>query len=124
MRRILASALLLLSAAGCGDDASPPTLVNREEVAEAMAQAYPAELRDQGIGGEVTIGGMVDAEGRFTLDLVEPVGETDPRFGDAARRVLPEARFQPARVDGVPVAVRIQFPLRFLPPDAAGREQT
>lgn len=94
-----------------------PTLLNRDEVAAAVAAEYPPVLRDAGIGGQVRAWLYVDESGRVTdlrLDGSSGHGALDA----AALRVAAEMRFSPALNGADPVAAWIAMPLTFGRPPA------
>jgi TonB family protein len=78
------------------------------------AVVYPAELRGTGVLGEVVVTFVVTAEGTVT-DAVA-VTANDLRFANAALDAVRQSRWEPARLDGQPVAVRIWAPFLFPPP--------
>jgi len=87
----------------------PPALV-----ADSPA-AWPEGL--EGTPGEVTLELLVDADGAVAEAKV--VGApAEPRLAEAALKAAPGLRFTPARLGGVPVAVRLPFVYRFEPPPA------
>lgn len=118
----LLATLLCVSLAACGE--AGPVLQNREEVADALTEAYPAELEAQGLGGQVMVTGMVKWDGSFQVETIAPVGSTDPRFAEAAREVAARMRFMPARVGPMPVSVRISLPVTFEPAGDEGSPAT
>ncbi|NTX52117.1 TonB-dependent receptor domain-containing protein [Myxococcus sp. CA039A] len=87
----------------------PPTLV-----ADAPA-AWPVGL--EGTPGEVTLELLVDEQGAVAeVKVVDAPHE--PRLTEAALQAAPGLRFTPATLAGVPVAVRLPFVYRFVPPAA------
>jgi TonB family protein len=93
-----------------------PELVNRETVVQALSTYYPAELRDAGVTGTVTLGFTVDSLG--VPDLASTSGEANPPYEDfyaAGLAVATLMRFRPARKDGRPVAVWVTLPFTFEP---------
>jgi TonB family protein len=88
-----------------------PRLLNRADVARTIARVYPPLLRDRGQTGDATITFIVDEEGRPGRIEVERASQ--PEFASAAREVAAAMRFQPARVDGRKVQVRVTLPISF-----------
>ena len=93
---------------------SPPELLNRAEVAEAISRNYPPLLRDAGVTGSVTLRMRIGSDGVVDPTTIEVVEATHEAFGDAAARVASRLRFRPARVDGKPVRVWVTLPITFL----------
>jgi TonB family protein len=98
-----------------------PELVNRMEIAQLLARAYPSALRDAGTPGAVTIRMQITAEGRVDLATFRPLWATRPQFAEAARGVVARMRFRPALLHGRPTAVWITLPLSFDVWDDASR---
>jgi TonB family protein len=90
-----------------------PELLNRAEVARALEQAYPAMLRDAGIGATAQVWIYIDAEGAVSRARVRE-SSGYPQLDEAAQAVAREMRFAPARHRGEPVAVWIQLPVTFI----------
>lgn len=97
------------------DVTEPPQLRNRAAVARALERAYPPLLRDAGVGGTTLLQFRVDAEGYVSPESVEVLETTHDQFADAARSVVKRMRFEPARVHGRRVPVRVQIPVTFQP---------
>jgi TonB family protein len=105
------SRLLLLSLALCGMLASAcGATVQHLQLVESVDPEFPRGLQMLGI----TKGGVrcminVDATGRIEDVLI--LAYTHERFGRAVRDVMPQWRFEPARVDGraVPAQTTIEF---------------
>jgi TonB family protein len=77
---------------------------------------YPASLRGKGIRGEVGLSVEIDATGHVTrVSVTRPSShdEFNAPAVDAARRCT----YEPARVDGVPVARTIDITVQFQPND-------
>jgi protein TonB len=90
-----------------------PQLANRSAVARALEQHYPGPLRDAGAQGSVTIRMIVERDGRTSSVTV--LRSNHAQFNDAAVNVARVMRFSPAQVNGVPVRVRIDLPISFMP---------
>jgi Gram-negative bacterial TonB protein C-terminal len=65
---------------------------------------YPGELRGSGIGGIVELAFIVDANGRARQSSIRLIRTPHPLLAVAARKVLLDVRYQPAELDGKPVA--------------------
>lgn len=74
------------------------------------APDYPAELRRDGVEGEVVVAFEVDREGRVVS--ARAVGG-DRAFAAAAVRAVLRWRFEPGRSEGRPVAFRMTVPVGF-----------
>ena len=90
----------------------PPRLLNPNEVYEALYRAYPAPLRDAGIGGIVRLRIHVDAEGRPVEALVDE-GSGYRQLDDIAVRLIDAMRFSPAMNRDRRVPVWVQIPIEF-----------
>lgn len=89
-----------------------PELTNVEEVREALQAAYPADLREQGVGGAATLWLQVDTDGRVAETRVtESSGreELDAAAHDVAETMV----FEPAMKQGSPLAVWVQQTFNF-----------
>lgn len=76
-------------------------------------------LGPSGSHGHVVVQGVVDQAGRLDLGTISLITSNASEFERAVREVLPALQFRPARLFGVPVAVRIE--LRFdIRPEGAG----
>ena len=94
-----------------GSGFRPPRRVHEEK------PVYPAALRSQGKEGEVVLEVLVSEDGTIaSVDVSVPSG--DLAFDAEARRVAALARYEPAVRDGVAVAYRIRFTVRFRLRDA------
>lgn len=89
-----------------------PRALNAPEVRAALRSRHPADLRRQGIGGEVLVILHLDADGRVTGGFVS-VGSGHDRLDRIALDVASELRYEPARRDGEPVSTWLGQPLRF-----------
>jgi TonB family protein len=81
--------------------------------AENPQPRYPDALRAANIEGEVVAQFVVDEEGHAMPSTLKVLRSTDPQFTDAVRNVLPQMRFNAARVDGRNVRQLIQMPFPF-----------
>lgn len=97
---------------------TPPTL--RHDVPPIYPPALLAERRN----GSVSVEIFVARDG--AIEKVEVLSATDPAFADAVRAVVPQWKFAPGRLDGVPTATSLKLTIPFEPPaaGAAGAEGT
>jgi protein TonB len=73
---------------------------------------YPAELQQAGIESSVTIKAFISTTGEPTnLEVISPGG--DPRLVRAALDAVRQCRYQPARLNGEPVAIDTQITVDF-----------
>jgi periplasmic protein TonB len=89
-----------------------PELVDRMAVAQALVRRYPPVLREAGVGGTAVLWVFIDAEGAVGNTRVAQSSGHD-LLDEAARAVMSELTFTPARNRGEPVAVWIQLPITF-----------
>jgi periplasmic protein TonB len=89
-----------------------PALLNPDEVARALARAYPPALRDSGIGGTVQLLLHIDAEGKM-LEARVGTGSGYDRLDAAAIGLADVMRFRPAVNRDRKVAVWIKLPVLF-----------
>lgn len=97
---------------------TPPRLQNRDEVRSALAEAYPAALREEGVGGTVTLWILIDETGAVrNVQVQESSGlpELDAAAGEVARLM----RFAPAENAGERTAVWVSQPITFAPEGSA-----
>ncbi|MDX1494392.1 MAG: energy transducer TonB, partial [Longimicrobiales bacterium] len=90
----------------------PPTILNTDEIVRAMERAYPAALRDAGIGGTVTVLFHIDEEGAVQEVRVEESSGHDA-LDRAALSVATRYEFSPALNRDRRVAVWVSFPVTF-----------
>jgi TonB family protein len=89
-----------------------PELKNREEVLQALEDAYPPLLRDAGIGGRTFVWLRIDETGTVReTRLKESSGHE--ALDQAALKVAERMRFTPALNRGERVAVWIALPIAF-----------
>ena len=72
---------------------------------------YPGEARDRGITGVAIVDARVNASG--AVDSVQVLLDPGSGLGDAAADAVRQWRFEPAVVDGKPVAVVFQVVVAF-----------
>lgn len=91
----------------------PPTLIRR------VAPEYPTGARDQTRPVEIKLLLDVDERGQVgAAAVLEPTVPTGLGFEDAAMAAAYQLVFEPAELDGKPVAVQILYTFKFLPPKA------
>jgi TonB family protein len=91
-----------------------PRVLNAEEVRRVMMQAYPSELRDEGIGGTVEVYFFIDEDGHVQDSRINS-SSGHPTLDDAALAVAGVYRFSPARNRDVRRPVWVTFPITFVP---------
>jgi protein TonB len=89
-----------------------PAITNREEVVEAMQEAYPPLLREAGIGGTIFIYFFIGADGEVEDVRINQSSGHDA-LDDAALRVADVYRFTPALNRDERVPVWVSFPITF-----------
>jgi TonB family protein len=89
-----------------------PSIVNREQVVRAMVDAYPALLRDAGIGGTIRVYFFIDEDG-LVRDTQIDQSSGHPALDDAALAVAGTYRFSPAMNRTQRVPVWVSFPITF-----------
>lgn len=89
-----------------------PSILNRNEVVRAMEAAYPAELRDNGLGGTVRVFFFIDATGAVQRTVIEETSGFES-LDAAAMHVAAVYRFSPALNRDAPVPVWVSFPITF-----------
>lgn len=102
------------SFAGDPARATIPVIADRSEARRVVAEEYPPQLQERGIGGTVEIVAWVNPEGGTELvqiDSSSGVAELDR----AAVRVALAMRFRPARRLGEAVGTWVTLPIRFMP---------
>lgn len=72
---------------------------------------YPLGLRALGQTGEAEVEFFIDERGDAQLPRV--VSASAPEFGGAAVQAVASWRFQPPKIKGRPVTVRVQMPIEF-----------
>lgn len=89
---------------------TPPVLIGGLRGLQALIE-YPEDVRREGIQGQVLTQFTVGVDGR--PHNVRVVSSPDMRLSKVARDVVQRVRFEPATVDGKPVAVSFGLPLSF-----------
>lgn len=91
-----------------------PSILNREDVVRAMVDAYPALLRDAGIGGTVRVFFFIAEDGMVQNTRIDQ-SSGHPALDDAALAVASVYRFSPALNRDRPTPVWVSFPITFQP---------
>lgn len=91
---------------------SPLRLLNRDEISQAVSEAYPKDLRDAGVSTIVTVGLRVHPDGTTDDRVVVRTSGYDP-VDEAALAVAERMEFAPPELDGCPVTVRAALPIPF-----------
>lgn len=94
-----------------------PTLLNRDEVVQAMHDAYPQLLRDAGIGGAVRVYFYIGTDGKVLATRIDTSSGLEP-LDRAALSAASVFRFTPAMNGDEAVAVWVSLPITFRPPAA------
>lgn len=91
---------------------TPPMLINREEAARAIAENYPENLREAGMGGTVLMWFLIDETGKvLNTKLVR--SSALPELDRAAENVAGVLAFKPALNRDKPARVWVQLPIIF-----------
>jgi len=95
----------------------PPRPLNVEEFATVLGETYPGGVPDAGVVPSVHVRFIVDANG--TGRAFRILTSTDSALHAPALAALSILRFAPAEIDGRPVHVRVDLPIRWqVPPPA------
>jgi TonB family protein len=78
-----------------------------------LSLQYPVELRATLLTGQVVVEYVVNAKGRVGAGSVRVVRSSHPAFSRAVIQALANARFNPARIGRIQVAVLVQQTIRF-----------
>ena len=89
-----------------------PSITNRTEIVRAMEEAYPALLRDAGIGGTVRVYFFIEADGSVGSSQIDQSSGHAP-LDAAALSVANVYEFSPAMNREVAVPVWVSFPITF-----------
>jgi TonB family protein len=89
-----------------------PKLENPVEVQRILQELYPAEYREQRVGGVVVLWLFIDTEGNVAKVLVRVPSGHD-QFDQAAQEVAHRMAFRPAYIRGHPVGVWVSQGIRF-----------
>jgi TonB family protein len=94
---------------------SPPVLKNRTGFLGLIEQAYPRELRRQGVAGTSRVLVLIDTLGLVHRPSVRR-GSGIPALDSAAVQVAKALHFFPAMLDRRPTCVWLEIPIIFLLP--------
>lgn len=97
------------------DVQAPPKLSSATVAARIIQDSYPADLKSRGVGGMVELQFVVDAKGKVDPSSVEVVDATQTALGEAAKKVVTKLDFNPAKVNGTPVRVKVTLPIIYKP---------
>lgn len=89
-----------------------PVLANADEVRGLLLERYPERLRDDGVGGSVTLWLFVDEAGRVTRVRVQAPSPQEA-LNRAAEEVARAMEFRPARSGDRAIGVWVQQSLTF-----------
>ena len=89
-----------------------PKILNRDEVIDAMRDAYPVLLKASGIGGVVRVFFFIDRDGEVQSTRVDQSSGFE-LLDEAALAVAGKYRFSPALNRDTPVPVWVSFPITF-----------
>jgi TonB family protein len=81
---------------------------------DCKSPVYPEELTDSGLSGTALLAMTVNSDGSVSDPIV--VTADHSAFGTAALAVVRDWKFEPAKLDGVAVAIRVHQPFDFQSP--------
>lgn len=90
-----------------------PQLANRWHVKRALELEYPADLKDEGIGGTTVLYLFVNTDGTVSETIVK-TSSGHPSLDWAAVQAAKSARFLPASDEGIPVGIWIEMEMPFV----------
>jgi len=90
--------------AAIGEQPQPLNDINRNII-------YPQEAQRAGIGGHVSLSGLINAQGK--LEKIAIWESTDKMFEDAAINAIMNCKFNPAISKGMPIRSWFNFPIVF-----------
>jgi TonB family protein len=85
----------------------------RPELLSHPAVPYPEILRQAGIGGRVMVEAVIDTAGRAERGSIKVLSADQPLLGPPAIQLVAASIYQPGRMSGRPVRVRVQIPVDF-----------
>ncbi|HJX63452.1 MAG TPA: TonB family protein [Polyangia bacterium] len=92
-------------------------LSKQPKLKKASNPAYPPAAADQGIAAEVTLLIDIDEQGEVSgATVAEPAAALGYGFDQAALVAAYGLTFEPAEIDGKPVAVQVNYKFKFKPP--------
>jgi protein TonB len=86
-------------------DIEPPVPVR------TVPPEFPKAMRAAGTSGIVVVSCQIDDKGSVASATVAK--STNPAFDQAALDAVEKWKFRPASKDGKPVAIQVQFPVKF-----------
>lgn len=98
-----------------------PQPVNVAELRAALEAGYPAARRQTGAEATVNLSMIVGADGVVRQPQV--LSSTDSAFAEPSLAAIAVLRFTPGTVGGVPVATRVEIPVRWQVAAAAAPER-
>jgi TonB family protein len=90
----------------------PVALANRPDVNRALVENYSQRMREEGVGGIVTVGMVIDTAGTVVRQRLEQTSG-HRELDEAGMRVAAVMRFRPAIADGCRVHAVVQIPVVF-----------
>ncbi|MCB9622581.1 MAG: TonB-dependent receptor [Sandaracinus sp.] len=98
---------LLVAAPALAQDAPAAPVITPPRLVEFVEATFPPGAEAEGLEGRVLVAITIAADGAVTdVQVVRPAGNG---FDEAAVDAVRRFRFEPARRDGAPVPVRIQY---------------
>jgi len=92
-------------------------LSKQPKLVKPAAPIYPAEALEKRVEAEVTLLIDLDTKGEVSgVTVMEPKTPTGMGFEDAAVTAAYQLAFEPAEMNGKPLAVQIPFTFKFIPP--------
>jgi periplasmic protein TonB len=85
----------------------------RPELLSHPAVPYPEILLQAGIGGRVMVEAVIDTTGRAERGSIRVLSTAHPLFGPPAMQAVAASVYQPGRMYGRAVRVRVQIPIDF-----------
>ncbi len=92
-----------------------PRLAAPSQALRLIQNSYPADLRNKGVSGEVEIEFVVNTNGKVDPSSVQVVDATVPQLGEAAKSVVKDLEFTPAKVGGQTVRAKVVLPIAYRP---------
>ncbi|HEY2903398.1 MAG TPA: energy transducer TonB, partial [Polyangia bacterium] len=129
-RRFTTGAVLLLSLAMASSASAQSAPAQRQIEATKLSKLpklktkveplYPPEALEKGVEGDVVLLLDIGADGKVTsVGIAEPATPPGLGFEEAAVLAAQQFAFEPAEVDGQPIAVQINYHFKFKPPTKA-----
>ena len=78
-----------------------------------VSPEYPERAKHDGVSGTVYLNIHIDVQGTVTETKIEEGIEGYPEFTESAGTALMQWKFEPAELDGDPVAVWVVIPVKF-----------